>query len=162
MLLLLTIIGTTGMSVVSLEEKMAGNLRDRNLAFQAAESALALGEAAIAAKPTITCPGGANPAGFYLPMDFNCDGAKETTQVWDAALWTDDTKSVKYNTDANATTIDLTGLSANPRFIVEDLGVVDCLGSVIGSLGCRNYRITARATGGTMASVVILQSIVQL
>jgi type IV pilus assembly protein PilX len=157
MLLLLTIIGTTGMSLVSLEEKMAGNLRDRNLAFQAAESALAVGEAAVAAaKPTITCPGGANPVGYYLPMDANCDGAKETTQVWDAALWTDDTKSLKYITDTTW------GLSANPRYIVEDLGVVDCLGSAIGSLGCHNYRLTARATGGTMVSVVLLQSIVQL
>jgi type IV pilus assembly protein PilX len=40
MLLLLTLIGASSMQTTSLEEKMAGNLRDRNLAFQAAESAL--------------------------------------------------------------------------------------------------------------------------
>lgn len=40
MLLLLTLIGTSSMQTTSLEEKMAGNFRDRNLAFQAAESAI--------------------------------------------------------------------------------------------------------------------------
>ena len=43
-LLLLTLIGLTAAQVTGLEEKMAGNLRDRNLAFQAAESALRAGE----------------------------------------------------------------------------------------------------------------------
>ena len=43
-LLVLTLIGLTGMQVTSLEEKMSGNMRDRNLAFQAAESALRAGE----------------------------------------------------------------------------------------------------------------------
>ena len=37
MLLLLTLIGITGSHVTGLEEKMAGNSRNYNLAFQAAE-----------------------------------------------------------------------------------------------------------------------------
>jgi type IV pilus assembly protein PilX len=40
MLLLLTIIASVGLQNSGLEEKMAGNLRDRNLAFQAAEAGL--------------------------------------------------------------------------------------------------------------------------
>ncbi|MCF6251350.1 MAG: PilX N-terminal domain-containing pilus assembly protein [Methylococcaceae bacterium] len=40
MLLLLTLIGVSGMQSTGLEEKMAGNKRNRNLAFQAAEAAL--------------------------------------------------------------------------------------------------------------------------
>jgi type IV pilus assembly protein PilX len=40
MLLLLTLIGISSIQTTSLEEKMAGNLRDRNIAFQAAESAI--------------------------------------------------------------------------------------------------------------------------
>jgi len=40
MLLLLTMLGVTGMQVSGLEEKMAGNSKDQNLAFQAAEAAL--------------------------------------------------------------------------------------------------------------------------
>lgn len=44
MLLLLTIIGMASISDTNLQEKMAGNLRDKNIAFQAAESALRKGE----------------------------------------------------------------------------------------------------------------------
>ena len=40
MLLLLTLIGVTAMQTNGLEEKMAGNMLDRNIALQAAESAL--------------------------------------------------------------------------------------------------------------------------
>ena len=39
-LVLVTLIGVTAMTTTTLEEKMAGNLKDQNLAFQAAESAL--------------------------------------------------------------------------------------------------------------------------
>lgn len=166
MLLLLTLIGTTGMSVTSLEEKMAGNMRDRNLAFQAAESALSAGETAAAtAALTLSCPdvGGVNPVGYYLPLDVDCNGAKESTHVWDNAdVWTDDAKSVVYDTDDDADTIDLADISANPRYIIEDMGAVDCSGSAVGSLDCHNYRVTARATGGTNAAVVIVQSILQI
>lgn len=53
-LLLLTLIGLTGMQTTSLEEKMAGNMRDKNLAFQAAEAALKAGEDKVGAG-NITC-----------------------------------------------------------------------------------------------------------
>ncbi|MFR0691025.1 PilX N-terminal domain-containing pilus assembly protein [Enterobacterales bacterium AE_CKDN230030158-1A_HGKHYDSX7] len=46
MLVLLTIIGLAGMRLASLEERLAGNLRDRQVAFQAAEAALRAGELA--------------------------------------------------------------------------------------------------------------------
>jgi len=46
MLLLLTLIGLASMRLASLEERMAGNLRDRQVAFQAAEAALRAGELA--------------------------------------------------------------------------------------------------------------------
>lgn len=44
MLLLLTIIGLSSMRGTSLQENMAGNMRDSNLALQASEAALRLGE----------------------------------------------------------------------------------------------------------------------
>lgn len=44
MLLLLTIIGVTSMRGTSLQENMANNLKERQLAFQAAEAALRAGE----------------------------------------------------------------------------------------------------------------------
>ena len=158
MLLLLTLIGTTSMQTTSLEEKMAGNMRDRNLAFQAAESALNAGEseattAAKAALP-ITCPG-ANPPGYYLPFDANCDGTKETTPIWDyAAIWSDNNKSVKL-------TINLAHLSENPRYIIEYMGIT-CTTNVTPCPSLnqkKTYRVTSRAVGGSANTVVMLQSI---
>jgi type IV pilus assembly protein PilX len=45
MLLVMTLIGVTAVSTTTLEEKMAGNARQRQLAFQAADSALREAEA---------------------------------------------------------------------------------------------------------------------
>lgn len=50
MLLLVTIIGLASMRGTSLQERMAGNLRDQELALQAAEAALRKGEARVISK----------------------------------------------------------------------------------------------------------------
>ncbi len=47
MLLLLTIIGISSMRGTSMQERMAGNLRDQSQAFQAAETSLRRGELAV-------------------------------------------------------------------------------------------------------------------
>ena len=44
LLLVLTMLGVQGMRSNVMQERMAGNMRERNLAFQAAEAALRLGE----------------------------------------------------------------------------------------------------------------------
>lgn len=51
MLLLLTIIGLSSMRGASLQESMAGNIRDSSLALQAAEAALRKGEGDVDGKP---------------------------------------------------------------------------------------------------------------
>ena len=80
-LLLLTILGVTAMNTSTLQEKMSGNLRDQDLAFQAAESALRGGEDAVnliwvSGKPTpISVPS-------CLFSDLTCawdTGATQTT-----------------------------------------------------------------------------------
>jgi type IV pilus assembly protein PilX len=150
MLLLLTLIGVTSMQTTSLEEKMAGNMRDRDLAFQAAESALYDGES-WAKSHTFTCDAA---HGRFKPQDKDCNAVTvETAQVWDSINW-DETDSVAY-------TGVLSNLSSNPSYIIEELGAANCPSGPINSppSGCTNYRITARATGGSTNAVVILQSI---
>ncbi|MBW5411704.1 PilX N-terminal domain-containing pilus assembly protein [Pseudomonas sp. MAG002Y] len=49
-LLLMTIIGISSMRVTSLQERMAGNMRDQNLAFQGAETAMRQAEALVLSK----------------------------------------------------------------------------------------------------------------
>jgi len=43
-LLIMTILGLTAMQTTMLQERMAGNMKDRNMAFQATEAALRTGE----------------------------------------------------------------------------------------------------------------------
>jgi Tfp pilus assembly protein PilX len=54
MLLALTLIGVTSSNVTGLEEKMAANSKDVNLAFQAAEAALRAAETSLNTQPTTT------------------------------------------------------------------------------------------------------------
>jgi len=50
MLLLLTVLGISSMRSTSMQERMAGNLRDESHALQAAEAAMRQGEAAVKAQ----------------------------------------------------------------------------------------------------------------
>ena len=130
MLLLLTIIGVTAIQTSSLEEKMAGNMRDQNLAFQAAESALRVGEtetATIAASDFYT--GSTNPL-----SDINWANAAVRTYSG-GALYIIEPPVITYGYGLEA------GTSASSAETQSW------------------YRITARGTGGTANAVVTLQSI---
>ena len=154
MLLLLTLIGISGTQGTGQQERMAGNMKDRNLAFQAAEAALAEGESEVSKWP-YDC---ANNHGRYLPFDKNCDGTKETEPVWQAIDWSSTANPLK----SIAYTGNLGSLSSVPRYIIEDLGavpLVDCTAPVAGTCPEHYYRTTARATGGTDSAVVMVQSV---
>ena len=149
MLLLLTLIATTGMQTSSLEEKMAGNLRDKNLAFQAAESALkAAGDTLVTAAPIFSAAG---TNGFY--------SATPTPDLSDSEI----VKDSFWTTNPVATST-VTGLGndiATPRYIIQDRGMT-CTTSTSPcptSDQRQNYCVTVRATGSSTNTVVILQSI---
>ena len=60
MVLLIAIVGMAAIRGTGLQEAMSGNMRDRNIAFQAAESALRSGEVLVMAGtlPTADCKAG--------------------------------------------------------------------------------------------------------
>ena len=108
-LLILTIIGVTAMTTSSLQEKMAGNAQDRNMAFQAAESALRVAENFL----FVTAPGA-------LP-NFSLDtgGYYDATPVpsprwWEVVDWTDCGGAAQC---LPADTI--VGVKSQPRYIIE-------------------------------------------
>lgn len=158
MLLLLTLIATTGMQTSSLEEKMAGNLRDRNIAFQAAESALRDAEWDI--KPINPPPAAARDISSITLFVADCgasttasttdDGlcyngpAGYSTSIWTTANMTA-APSVAYGRFTGATVIP--NLSAQPRYLIE------------GFFGQTYYRITVRAQGANANTVVWLQEV---
>lgn len=145
-LLLMTLIGITAMNTTSLEEKMAGNSRDRNFAFQAAESALREAENNIQTLCTepLSCPGLT-----LTPLD-SLDFTTMTNASWG-------TNGKEYGTAAK----DIADVTADPRYIIEPLQFVsDTIVSGKAPSGSQYYRVTARGMGSSDGATVILQTTV--
>jgi type IV pilus assembly protein PilX len=145
LLMLMTVLGVTAMRTTMLQERMAGNARDSNLAFQSAEASLRGGEQLLEGSiPPFT---GANGLLQVQP------GAGQAP-FWNGYDWAGNSRTV--------TTV--TGVNANPQYVVEELPV--SLSSANGSLveggggvgEAGFYRITARAVGGSADAVAILQT----
>ena len=163
MLLVMTVIGVAAMQTTSLEEKMAGNARDRDLAFQAAETALRAGETwlrtAAQAIPSgeVPCIGttasGLDATGCYASDVSQIPAWKsiDNQNFWDDPAW------------ATSYPNTLAQIRTNPSYIVERLQFMDDARS--GGLEAGRpplqsyyYRITAHGTGGTTDAVAIVQS----
>ncbi len=136
MLILLTLIGLTGMQTTTLEEKMAGNAKDRNTAFQAAEATLLEAEKYILANSTTY----SNTNGLWNTAQNNLDFFASST--WNA----NSSRATPSGFENNF------GLPSAPRYIIEK---INTNGSV------KTFRITARAVGQQPGSQIILQEIYQ-
>lgn len=160
-LLLLTIIGIAAMGTTSLEEKMAHNAKDRNLAFQSAESALLLGESWIAGQTDLPVfPN--NSMGLYSL-------SATSTPVWDSVDWSGSSVVMYPNVPYGSLSITAGGagstlgeIQTQPKYIVEYVAQVQ---NESASLAVDDpyrwrhvMRVTARGTGGTDAAVVMNQS----
>ncbi|OGU20201.1 MAG: hypothetical protein A2580_04760 [Hydrogenophilales bacterium RIFOXYD1_FULL_62_11] len=151
-MVVLTLIVLASMRGSILEEKMAGNSRSQNLAFQAAEAGLRAGEQALNSPvDPATGPGyfdiGVVPTGVASTDDW------KTTFVWGGAanpgLVYPGVESVQYVIEKLSLR---TGTGGN-----DDLGYTPQSGNPRDGL----YRITARAVASGNAPV-ILQSIVNI
>lgn len=151
MLLVLTIIGITAMGTSTLEEKMAGNSRDQNLAFQAAEAGLRDAEAYV--------DGMASAAAF----NGSVAGLYNTTTALAPNIYSDSTWAGSASRAYSGSTI--TGVKTKPQYIVEFISTAGktnpeletCYGCSTGEGQVTNVRITARGTGGTDNATVLLQ-----
>ena len=158
-LLLLTILGIAALNTTSLEEKMAHNVKDRNLAFQAAESALIVAENWVYAqigKPVFPN----NPIGLYTPVTSDTDANPN----WKDSTWSTNNVVTYPSTPGQTVSGSLGKIQTQPKYIVEDMGEIpESGGSLVTtssykSKGTTVVRITARGTGGTNAAVVMVQS----
>ncbi len=151
-LLLLTIIGVASMQSATLQERMAGNTRDRNVAFQSAEAAIRAGEDTLggAVVPSFNN----SVAGYRQPVANSGSASYWETYNWTAGPGT--------NSGAQEYALSLSGVAAKPRFVIEELPVVASPGKSV-KLGAVEesgfYRITVRAVGTTPDTAVILQSV---
>jgi type IV pilus assembly protein PilX len=161
MLVILMLIATTGMQVNSMEEKMAGNMRDKDLAFQAAESALRAAESSLDPPATLPTFSVSGTNGFYdlsvvssSPIDIKSDDSLKSDSFWRTGTNTDSTSTDTSTTVAKSTINSLGNEIEAPQYIIEKLPALPSCTSQ-----CQPYRITVRATGGSKNSVVILQSV---
>lgn len=182
MLILVTILGVTGVRMVSLEEKMAGNSYDRNLAFQAAEAALREAEKYVEdnkpAPPIVDNDTG--PYEYAGVQYANCPTSPEPIDNCDVNSVCPkpdkDCPSRWILPDANfdgwkSATTSLSALSGDaPQYFIEYLGAAFycndsdqnyCLTHPTDAYrcGCKRYRVTARSNPGTGRATVMLQSI---
>ncbi len=147
MLVLLTLIGLSAMQTTTLQEKMSGNMLDKNIAFQAAESALKAAEASLAGPGALPAFVDAGTGGGYSENST----IPTATAILTDAFWTD-------NPVAQSTVTTLGNGIDTPQYIIQSLPVI-CLGFCPPDPLKTPYRITVRATGRSNNTVVILQSI---
>ncbi|TLM74827.1 pilus assembly protein PilX [Microbulbifer harenosus] len=152
MVLLMTLVGMAAIRGSGMQELMAGNMRDRNLAFQSAEAALREGEEVLTGA-TIPAFNG-TPAGYVQAIT-----GSTSTGFWDRYAW--DTGSVR-------TAMGIQLVSSQPQYVIEEVvstttanaadGSAVDFASTLKTEDTVFYRVTSRAEGGTADAVVILQS----
>ena len=152
MLLVMTVLGVAAMQVTRMEERMAGNSRDVNLAFQGAEAGLRDSEAVVEAWTLRPLP---------------CSGAPCTTVVWRRDLLPSNLRDQLYSwwtTNAReygvTGTREVTEVTRDPRVVVESLGFVpDSLTVGHGPPEGRDfYKITANSSGASDTATAVLES----
>lgn len=156
-LVVLTLLGIATMRTNVIEERLAGNSRDWGLAFQAAEAALRDGAADIQSGTRFVGETGfANGCSTTGLCNVETDG----TPIWQDMVtsantgWmsgADASPSVKYGTYTSANPATISGVSKQPRYLIE---VITEKGSSLGIKGPGKpntyvYRITARGFGAS-------------
>lgn len=153
MLLVMTVLGVTAMQSTVLEEKMAGNFRDRNIAFQAAEAALRNGEAWLLSIGSAPIPDISGSAGVVYKL-----ATLPSTWPWSG-------------TGAGFVTVDgmeesppvTRVINSAPRRLIEEIQFVNdgdlTIGTGQAKEGNMQYRITTRGTGGSDNAMVMAESL---
>lgn len=144
LLVVMTLLAIASMRVTTMQEKMSGNMRDSDLAFQSAEAALRAGEVYL--QGATVGPFNGTSGLFHY--------ANNPAPDWTvAATWTGSVRT--YGST-------LPHVASAPLFFIEELVPVPEAGSsleagvAIEESGM--YRITARGVGGTDTAVSVLQS----
>lgn len=128
LLLVMTLIGVFAMRDTILQERMAGNARDRDMAFQAAEGALRDAARNISSEVAFTDP---------------------TSDSWEARI----DQGSEYDPNATGNF----NLAAAAQYVIEEHPPEPPL-EADGQVECCLYRVTTRAVGGSTEAVVVLQA----
>jgi type IV pilus assembly protein PilX len=131
LLLVITILAVAGMQNTVLQERMAGNMHDRNIAFQQAERGLRDAQRGL--------PGNANSMVSF--------------PSWVAAEWDDELSASPLSFDYYVERLEITGAECPAGQVCpEDFGEITTGDA---------YRITSKGIGGSPDAVVILQAVIR-
>jgi type IV pilus assembly protein PilX len=163
LLLILTVVGVTAMQVTRMQERMAGNTRDLNMAFQGAEAGLRNGEDMIAAEAFAPAPSAGvcttSPCKFW---DANASAVANPETKNDT--WWQGGTPTQYQANLNFTTPtnEMTDLAHDPYFVVEYVTEITdplSVGSGDGPPSSRFfYQVTAASPGASANATTVLQS----
>jgi Tfp pilus assembly protein PilX len=161
-MLVLTVLGIAATTTTGIQEKMAHNTREMNLALQAAESALQNGETWIAAQLVVPIP----------ENSCTTPPCAASNDVWTSAAvaaaggvlgfnWAQNAREYGYDYETSNNVQDIPGVIAEPRYIIEQaLFDPDSLAvGITATSGRYYYQISARANGQTAESSPIVQSV---
>jgi type IV pilus assembly protein PilX len=156
-LAVLTMMGVSGMESATLEERMSANMRDHELAFNAAESALQAAEAWLVNQDTLPITATDNSTDVWAEDSMDPDDA-DGLPWWhhngiDNTWWTN-------NGDAIS---DVAEVAAQPRYLIEQYRTVDtgqsiAIGSGEVTVPRIFHRITARGVGINPNTTSVVQS----
>lgn len=151
LLLVMTLLGLTAMQVTRMEERMAGNARDMNLAFQGAEAGLRDGEdqveSLLAEPPTCSAP----PCEVWQR---NLATLASDLRDKDVAWW--QANAQIYGQDG----VQEVEVAWEPRFVVQEIAFIeDDLNEGEGVDTGRNiYRVVATSPGATNTARSMLET----
>lgn len=153
MVLLMTIVGLAAIRGSGLQEIMAGNMRDRNVAFQASEAGLGAAEEYVETATLEEADFDGSTPG--LVMDLGASG-KVRIEAWTADDWA----------AAREVGFDLEGVTEQPRYVVEKVDVSEYDLKRMLSMSARDsipinvnfYRVSSRGVGATGNSDAVVQS----
>lgn len=146
-LLVLTLLGITSMNNATLEEKMAYNMRDLNLSFEAAEAALREAEVWLQQQNNEDL---ISARGFVYQQ-----GELPDLSNQDHDWWTNNNNTGSYGIAGSDA---LSEVSTQPRFVIES-GFVEDNVELNNEERIYYYRITARGTGATDTAQTITQNV---
>lgn len=151
LLLVLTVLAVASMRMTNMQERMAGNTRDVNLALQGAEAALRDGEERLSPLNLVLRPAATSGLNCIF-----CERTALPVAIADPAEFDWRTQAREYGTAGK----DIAELARDPRYKIAEIGFVPD-GYVQGQdppTGRDFYQITSFSSGASDQANVVLQS----
>ncbi len=152
MVLLMTVVALGAIRGSGMQEQMVGNMRDRQLAFQAAEAALRDGESVI------------EPSANFVTGNWASSGLYNNLPTWTPYHMVANWSPSEWQSRSAPASTPVGDLAAPPRYLVERIDYSCSSGSAadIEFVPDRDpdviYRVSSRGVGGSANAAAVLQS----